>query len=131
MQFNYKWKYLAIVTSLVAGYFFLLSGLFKRLPVHTVCVFRGITGIPCPSCGSTKATLQLFKGNFLNSFLINPLGILTNVLILISAVWMVVDVIKGKETLLPFLKRDWSIKIKLIILFVVCVNWIWNIKKMI
>ncbi len=129
MHFNYKREYLAIVTSLIAGYLFLLSGLFEYLPIHTFCVFKGITGIPCPACGSTRATLLLFKGQFLNSLLINPLAIITNVLILISVTWMVVDLIKGKETFLPLLKRDWSIKIKLTILPIVCVNWIWNIIK--
>ena len=130
MQYNYKLKYLAIIISLIVGYFFLVYGLSGTLPVHTFCIFKGITGLPCPACGSTRATFQLFKGELLNSVLINPLGILTDVLIFISISWMIVDIIKGNETFLPFLKRDWNSKTKLIILSIICVNWIWNIKKM-
>gem|GEM_PF-4432839 len=42
---------------------------------------------------------------------------------------MIFDVIKNKETYMPFLKKDWNKKIKLMVFIIVIFNWIWNIEK--
>jgi hypothetical protein len=127
MRFDFKLKYLVFIIFLISGYFFLLfSGIFNN---HTFCLFKNITGIPCPACGTTRATLLLFHGEFINSILINPFGILTNLLILSSIVWMIRDIIKNNDTFLPFLKRDWDYRIKILLMLIVLTNWIWNIVK--
>ena len=38
-----------------------------------LCVFRRITGLPCPSCGMTRAYISLFKGDISGAFLMHPL----------------------------------------------------------
>ena len=127
MQFNFKIKYLVFTISMISGYFFLLfSNIFNN---HTFCLFKIITGIPCPACGSTRATILLFHGEFIKSVLINPFGILTNSLILLSIGWMIRDIIKNGDTFLPFLKKDWDYRIKILLIFIVLTNWIWNIVK--
>jgi hypothetical protein len=128
MHINYKLKYLGIVFILISGYFFLYN-FSSSIEGHTVCLFKNITDIPCPACGSTRATFLLFQGQFWSSFLMNPFGILTNVLVIVSIFWMVIDIIISKETFLPFLKRDWNNKIKIFALLVILANWIWNIEK--
>jgi len=128
MHINYKLKYLAIIFILISGYFFLYN--FSNLiEGDTFCIFKSITGFPCPACGSTRATLLLLHSQFWNSILINPFGLLTNILVIFSIFWMIIDIIKNKETFLPFLKRDWNINIKIFVLVVVLANWIWNIVK--
>jgi hypothetical protein len=47
----------------------LLFVLRVRLPA---CPLFSITGIPCPGCGSTRATLALAGGDFIGAFLLNP-----------------------------------------------------------
>jgi len=37
------------------------------------CVFRGLTGIPCPTCGSTRSLMHLSHGDILSAFFMNPL----------------------------------------------------------
>jgi hypothetical protein len=37
------------------------------------CAFKGLTGIPCPTCGSTRAVLHLSHGDILASLVFNPL----------------------------------------------------------
>lgn len=37
------------------------------------CVFRGLTGVPCPTCGATRSVVHLSHGNILPAFAINPL----------------------------------------------------------
>ena len=47
--------------------------LIRLLPA---CVFRALTGLPCPSCGSTRAVLALADGRLLAALAHNPLAIL-------------------------------------------------------
>ena len=128
MHINYKLKYLGIIFILISGYFFLYNfiGLLKG---QTICLFKNATGLPCPACGSTRATLRLLHGDFSNSILINPFGIITNTFIVVSIFWMTRDVIKSKETFIPFLLKDWSKIFKIFVFFILLANWIWNIKK--
>jgi hypothetical protein len=37
------------------------------------CVFKGLTGIPCLTCGSTRSVVHLSHGNILSAFTMNPL----------------------------------------------------------
>lgn len=37
------------------------------------CVFKGVTGIPCPTCGATRSALFLSHGDLPASFGMNPL----------------------------------------------------------
>mgnify|MGYP001577328794 CR=1 FL=1 len=127
MQYNFRIKYLSIIVLLILGYFLLLfSNIFTD---HSFCIFKNITGLPCPSCGSTRATLLLLHGEIIDSLLLNPFGIITNLLILFSTGWMIRDIIKNEETFFPFLKTEWDLRIIIVITLVALVNWIWNIKK--
>lgn len=38
-----------------------------------LCVLRRTTGIPCPTCGSTRAVFDIASGQLLDGFLHNPL----------------------------------------------------------
>ena len=37
------------------------------------CVFKGLTGIPCLTCGSTRSVVHLSHGDILSAFTMNPL----------------------------------------------------------
>jgi hypothetical protein len=37
------------------------------------CAFKGLTGIPCPTCGSTRSVVHLSHGEILSAFVMNPL----------------------------------------------------------
>ena len=40
------------------------------------CVFHSLTGLPCLTCGATRAAIQFFHGHFGVSLLFNPLAFL-------------------------------------------------------
>ena len=44
-----------------------------RLPI-LVCTFRAVTGLPCLTCGATRAAARLFFGDFAGAFAMNPLA---------------------------------------------------------
>ena len=46
-----------------------------RLPI-IVCVFRAATGIPCLTCGATRALARMAVGDLAGAFAMNPLATL-------------------------------------------------------
>lgn len=42
----------------------------------TLCLLRGLTGIPCPFCGGTTAMVQLGRGDLLAALRASPLVVL-------------------------------------------------------
>lgn len=53
---------------IIGIYMIFMSGLLQV----SVCPFRGITGLPCPACGLTRAGLLFLSGNFKDAFLVHP-----------------------------------------------------------
>ncbi|VXB35836.1 conserved membrane hypothetical protein [Flavobacterium sp. 9AF] len=99
----------------------------------TVCFVKNITNIPCPSCGTTRAVVEISKGNLIDSLFINPFGILVAVIMIVSPFWILLDLIFKRESFYLFYNkielflRDKKTAIILIVL--VLLNWIWNINK--
>lgn len=62
------------------------------------CLFRDITGMPCPTCGSTRALLRLSHGDVPGSLAMNPL---LSVILIIA----IISFLYGGLTLLPGAKR--------------------------
>jgi hypothetical protein len=58
-----------------------------RVPV-TMCVFKGLTGLPCPTCGSTRVAARLFELDFAGALAMNPF---TTVLAAVIVAWAVAD----------------------------------------
>ncbi|MFT6749504.1 MAG: hypothetical protein ACI9XR_001080 [Flavobacterium sp.] len=99
----------------------------------TFCVLKKITSFPCPACGNTRAILLLIQGKFVSSLLLNPLGIVVFLAMLIVPIWIIVDLIKTKNSFFiaykkieKFLQKK-SVAIPLLIL--ILANWTWNIYK--
>ncbi len=49
------------------------------------CVFRSLTGIPCPSCGTTRAATAFLEGHLMTAFINNPLAALAGLLFVVGA----------------------------------------------
>jgi hypothetical protein len=72
---------------LVAAAVWLLR--LDRVPL-TLCVFKGLTGLPCPTCGSTRALGRLFALDFRGALALNPF---TTVVAVVVAAWALVDLV--------------------------------------
>lgn len=59
---TYGWAILVAIACL-----FVLWILF-----HRICIFAIVTGLPCPGCGLTRATLALFRLDFKLAFSYHP-----------------------------------------------------------
>jgi hypothetical protein len=100
----------------------------------TPCLFKTVTHLPCPSCGTTRALLMLLRGDVWDSIMMNPLGIIALLALLVIPLWIVFDMVRKSDSFYRsyiaaerLMKRNLAVSIPLIALVVS--NWIWNIAK--
>jgi len=127
-QNNFCAKYLLAIFAIVGGYSALV--LFDSYSNHqhtTVCVFKLVTGIPCPGCGMGRATLEIIKGHFGSSFMYNILCIPFTLAIIISLIWLIIDLFHRKETFFPFINSKISLPYKILLFSFITASWVINI----
>jgi len=99
----------------------------------SVCLFKKATGLPCPSCGSTRAIVSMAKGHFLQALLYNPIGVFLGFLLILLPLWALIDLLLGRQSLFfQYQQANTRLKNPKILvpfLLLIAVNWIWNITK--
>lgn len=128
--------YVLVSTACAAGYIWLFLNYQRSVSDSIepgVCMFKRLTGIPCPSCGSTRSVLSLLKGDFIGALISNPFGLIILSILILAPLWILYDIVLQKDSLLQvynrteiFLRRKW---IALPLILLVILNWIWNIYK--
>jgi hypothetical protein len=120
----------------IAGYFWLAYHFFvsnAKTNGITVCPIKTITGVPCPSCGTTRSVLSIIDGHFGEAILLNPLGYIVLALMIVIPIGLAYDYLSEKSFFIDaykkteqrIRKRTIAIPLILLILF----NWLWNIYK--
>ena len=66
IEFGILYGFIALIV-LCAGWF------LPNLAFLPSCAFRGLTGMPCPTCGATRSVVHLAHGNIVASIEMNPL----------------------------------------------------------
>jgi hypothetical protein len=117
---------LALVYLLVAGagiFFVYILYLFNRLP-HLPCVFKTITGYPCPTCGSTRIMSSLINLDMVSAFGWNPLLFLGGITFITWVFYGFYMLFSGKKIQVIFTKKEGLyLRLGLITLFIL--NWIY------
>lgn len=128
--------YIYLSTACITGYAWLAFSYFRSESLQSdpgVCLFRHLTGIPCPSCGSTRAALSLLHGDLLNSIMWNPFGIILMLILFILPIWILYDMVNKVSSLHKFYnKAELYLSRKYIaipLILIALVNWVWNIAK--
>lgn len=120
--------YALILIACCAGYLWVLTA-----PKSEICLIKYVTGVPCPSCGSTRSVSALMEGDFLHALYINPLGLIVATIMLIAPLWIIFDLISKRASFYAFYKNteNWlkNRPIAIILVALVLANWIWNIMK--
>lgn len=130
-----KKLYIILALGLVAGYALLIYEIMVagRSSLPNLCLFRQVTGIACPSCGSTRSVIALAHGHFIQAILLNPAGLLIAGIMLAAPFWISFDLVTGRQSLLDFYIRTEAVLkkpfIAAMLICLVIVNWIWNIQK--
>lgn len=124
-------RYRLTISAIFGGYFLVyLSTLLDPHQEYSVCVFKNLTGYPCPGCGMTRSTISLFKGDFFQSLMWNPLAIVVNIMAITAIIWMSYNLIITKKPTFDRIIRHKVHPLYLILIgIIVIANWIWNFKK--
>lgn len=83
-------------------------------PLPATCLFRATTGLPCPTCGSTRAMLALARLDLLEALRLNPL--IASLMILAPALIVVAS--RARPNVSPSLAAA-------VILAGVALNWVY------
>jgi hypothetical protein len=94
-------------------------------PLLRPCVFRSLTGIPCPTCGTTRAAAAFLDGHLITAFAANPLAAAAGLLFVVGAPLATLWAVSGWPVpVLPTPLPGW-VRIGAVILLVV--NWLYVI----
>ena len=124
--------YIVLLGLSLAGYVWIGWSVVAGTP--NVCLFKEVTHLPCPACGTTRSLLLLMNGHFTGSLLVNPFGIFIGAGLLIVPFWIGVDVFRKRDSFhrrYMLIERTLSEKKWVFIpaLAIVILNWCWNISK--
>jgi hypothetical protein len=89
-----------------------------------VCVFKLLTGFPCPTCGGTRALGRLFALDLPGAFVMNPL-VAAGALVLVP--WAVADLVlltRGRA-LEAQVGPPLAVPLRVTAVLLVLANWAW------
>jgi hypothetical protein len=102
----------------------------KQEEVFNTCIFKRVTGLPCPSCGTIHSIISILHGDLRMAFRENPLGFAGILITAILPYWVLADLVLGRESFYYFfmsaerlLKKPWFLTGFLILILI-----IWLIK---
>ena len=120
----------------LAGYVW-LGWNFIEGPAHSgssIRLFKEVTGLPCPSCGTTRSLVLLAHGDVRGSLMMNPFGMLLALALIVVPLWIAIDTFSTGDS---FYRRYVQMEHLLMqnktlaacAAVVVALNWAWNIAK--
>ena len=90
--------------------------------VLSTCGFKVAFGLPCVSCGSTRATLHLFDGDFWTALTFQPMTMLIYTLLTGWGLLSLWALLTRRSVSIDLSKRE-DMTVKLSLVFVPLINW--------
>jgi hypothetical protein len=92
-----------------------------RLP-FALCTFKQITGLPCPSCGGTRALGRLAALDLQGAFAMNPLAVALAAVVLL---WALSDLVllPRRQSLRLELRDDLGFPVRVAVVLLAAANW--------
>lgn len=116
-QLAWIWGGLALATVALSPLWIHFIGLLRP------CIFREVTGIPCPSCGTTRGVLALMDGRVLDALALNPM--MATAFVVFLAGGMIAPLWAWRDGRLPRIGHPLPIWIRVAIVVVILANWAW------
>jgi hypothetical protein len=127
---SFYFRNLLAITLILGGYaLYLLPQFIKVDGLKGFCLFHSATGIPCPGCGMGKASILLSQGEIIASMIIHPLALPFSIAAFTAIVWIVLDLIRKRETFLPLMKKKMRWPYFIVLLAAIAGVWGWNVVR--
>ncbi len=132
-----KKLYTVLTGLMLAGYVWLGWNVIEssaHSAVPSVCLFKEVTGLPCPSCGTTRSLLLLMHGQFRESLMMNPFGMMLAFALVAIPMWIMTDIISRSSSFYRrYTRMEYVLTHNKLLaacaVAIVALNWIWNITK--
>lgn len=132
-----KGLYSFLLLLAVVGYAWLFINYLGVAPVEktgfTFCLWKQVTGLACPACGTTRSMLTIMEGAIQQGLYLNPLGFMLIGIMTIMPIWILTDLLAGNDSFFKTFEgfEKWVGQKGVFIPFMVLIllNWIWNIVK--
>lgn len=128
--------YTILLFACFAGYAWVIYNLIYNSGYQegiNTCIIKQVTTIPCPSCGTTRAIMSIANYQIMDSLYWNPLGFVLVAILIVSPIWIAIDLILKKKSLYSFygnmerfFRNRW---VAILSIILILTNWIWNIQK--
>lgn len=118
-------KLILLITLIGIGAIIILSHLFG----FSICLFKALFHIPCPGCGLTRSFFSLMSLDFKSAFYYNALSIPLAIFFIIATIWLIIDLVRHKNTFSQAMHFKLSKKMIAIFVIITIINWIFNIYK--
>lgn len=105
---------------------FLLDAAPSIGPGYGLCLFRNITHLPCPSCGMTRAFINLSHGGLYDAVHLNPSSIFIYIAAWLGLFAGICQIIFNK----PFIRTAWADSKKILfplVIVMMSASWIYNL----
>ncbi len=100
---------------------------------NTICFFKNVTHLPCPSCGTTRAIILLLQGNIIGSIEMNPLGLIIFCVMVAIPFFVLYGMFKKENFMLNIYQKINILfsqkKIAIPFFTLIIINWVWNLYK--
>lgn len=119
-------RQLAILWGAAAVSIAVLRPLWIAIAPHLrSCTFRNLTGIPCPTCGTTRTALALLHFDLGAAFTVNPLAAAAGIVFFVGGGLALVWGLMGGPT--RIWRLHWSRRWTLALAGVILINWVYLI----
>lgn len=89
----------------------------------SLCRFKAVTGVPCPTCGATRAVKAAASGDFLTAWLMNPFVVTAMAL---GVAWLTWRLVTGRAIIVR-LSRTGRVATWSTIALLFALNWVYLI----
>lgn len=118
-QLALLWFFAAAVSLALRDLWLAAAGFLPR------CAFKALTGLPCPTCGTTRAAQAMLQGRLLDAFAVNPLAAAAGATFvvggLLAPVWLL---LRGP---VPEIPHPLPVRVRLGAVGVIVATWIYLI----
>jgi len=118
-QLAWLWGATAVSSLLLRPFWLALA------PLAPACPFRAITGIPCPTCGTTHAAVALLHGDVATALAANPLTMLAGIVFVLGGV--LAPIWAALRLPAPDLSSPLPMWVRLGMVAALAANWAWVI----
>lgn len=108
-----------VLLALVAGRF------LPVLALAPPCAFKALTGVPCPTCGSTRAIVHLSHGDVASAFFMNPLVLAVAVAALVYLFYSLFTFLFAAPRIVVAFSGNEKGRLRVLAVLLILVNWLY------